>query len=707
MAPKRRKRDLMSSSHPPITHQKYPELMRELKTSSEKVDKNRRKKAQLVHHSSLNLTFKLAFRVLGRGSEGTVIVKLPQSLPPGIASVLNLSPDSYSDNVLFTARPTTTIGDITGVIAERMFPEAPVYNTALRLQGEIWRMLGVEARKNRNQIPIKYTYQLSDLPVTLQLETSPGQFSSFIVNDTIQGEMSPFESLRSACLRQSGKGDRLTVIVVILDFYSLTGERRVFHPALYSLKPRTGRPSKTKEEEAFDVMTQTSATPNTTAYLQTMMFPRTYEQVENEQSGKPLRSMFLDMTKEKVVTKGHKVSVKTFALSPNVDVPSFLDLAGDRGGSQEDLDIRFFSAKWSIFLENSIDQLPRRFSKLGAAIDMAQTKADIFRVNSNCCAYLYEDKAVIQRCDLKAVGTLHVEQRGRFKEARGILLVPSSKGKFGPDFNGFPAEKATFYGKTFCIKKFIGPSRNEDFRREINTAFFTEKLWKVFQTVVRCYRASLLERIDGISVIIPWEGVFGKEPTHNERRHRVQTQWSALIEPYIRGIEKVNSNTGEELKVDSLNKMIGVAFSHFTYDVSGGQIVVCDIQINNEYITDPIVHTTLDLQVSAGNLKAYGIRRWATGHTCNDLCDQLGLTDTSEGTIPPPNGNVTPPQHPPAHGNIAHADSEDSSDGSSSIQSSVSRHDHMGANGHEPLFGTSSDNEMGHNQVHTPPMSPN
>lgn len=69
------------------------------------------------------------------------------------------------------------------------------------------------------------------------------------------------------------------------------------------------------------------------------------------------------------------------------------------------------------------------------------------------------------------------------------------------------------------------------------------------------------------------------------------------------------------------------AFSHFTYERSLGQFLVCDLQGVNGVLTDPVMHTA-DAQrfpLSQTNLGREGIKFFFSSHKCNGVCATLAL----------------------------------------------------------------------------------
>ena len=79
---------------------------------------------------------------------------------------------------------------------------------------------------------------------------------------------------------------------------------------------------------------------------------------------------------------------------------------------------------------------------------------------------------------------------------------------------------------------------------------------------------------------------------------------------------------------------LAVAFSHFTYKVTDGYLLVCDLQ-GISYVdakgkdilllTDPAIHCGKHLRFGKTNLSSVGIERFFRKHVCNTFCEALGL----------------------------------------------------------------------------------
>jgi len=97
----------------------------------------------------------------------------------------------------------------------------------------------------------------------------------------------------------------------------------------------------------------------------------------------------------------------------------------------------------------------------------------------------------------------------------------------------------------------------------------------------------------------------------------------ATIELFIEGrYEKYTSNNG----FSSPGALLAETFSHFTWQYSGGNMQVTDLQgVNCSVLTDPQIHCAKEDAFSRGNLGKRGMDNFFLSHCCNDLCRKLRL----------------------------------------------------------------------------------
>ncbi|XP_060615673.2 transient receptor potential cation channel subfamily M member 6 [Anolis sagrei] len=122
-------------------------------------------------------------------------------------------------------------------------------------------------------------------------------------------------------------------------------------------------------------------------------------------------------------------------------------------------------------------------------------------------------------------------------------------------------------------------------------------------------------------------------------------QW-LTIEKYMTGeFRKYNNNNGDEITPSNLLEEIMLAFSHWTYEYTRGELLVLDLQGVGENLTDPSVIKPEDKQsrgmaFGPANLGENAIKNFISKHCCNSCCRKLRLPDLKRNDYTP--GRLNP-----------------------------------------------------------------
>jgi hypothetical protein len=95
-----------------------------------------------------------------------------------------------------------------------------------------------------------------------------------------------------------------------------------------------------------------------------------------------------------------------------------------------------------------------------------------------------------------------------------------------------------------------------------------------------------------------------------------------LVEPFLEGIERFNSNTGWVPVQQSHACQLAQALSHYSYHETNGQRLLCDIQGNvgrHVVLCDPMLHSR-NRAYGPGDMGAPGIATFFHSHKCSRFC---------------------------------------------------------------------------------------
>ncbi|XP_075416652.1 transient receptor potential cation channel subfamily M member 6 isoform X2 [Tenrec ecaudatus] len=122
-------------------------------------------------------------------------------------------------------------------------------------------------------------------------------------------------------------------------------------------------------------------------------------------------------------------------------------------------------------------------------------------------------------------------------------------------------------------------------------------------------------------------------------------QW-LTIEKYMTGeFRKYNNNNGDEIAPNNTLEELMLAFSHWTYEYTRGELLVLDLQGVGESLTDPSVIKPEDkrsrgMVFGPANLGEDAIRNFIAKHRCNSCCRKLKLPDLKRNDYSP--GRIKP-----------------------------------------------------------------
>ncbi|ELK05424.1 Transient receptor potential cation channel subfamily M member 7, partial [Pteropus alecto] len=116
---------------------------------------------------------------------------------------------------------------------------------------------------------------------------------------------------------------------------------------------------------------------------------------------------------------------------------------------------------------------------------------------------------------------------------------------------------------------------------------------------------------------------------------------SFAVEECMTGeFRKYNNNNGDEIIPTNTLEEIMLAFSHWTYEYTRGELLVLDLQGVGENLTDPSVikaeeKRSCDMVFGPANLGEDAIKNFRAKHHCNSCCRKLKLPDLKRNDYTP------------------------------------------------------------------------
>ncbi|XP_016065637.1 PREDICTED: transient receptor potential cation channel subfamily M member 7 isoform X2 [Miniopterus natalensis] len=148
-------------------------------------------------------------------------------------------------------------------------------------------------------------------------------------------------------------------------------------------------------------------------------------------------------------------------------------------------------------------------------------------------------------------------------------------------------------------------------------------------------------------------------------------QWFAVEECMTGEFRKYNNNNGDEIIPTNTLEEIMLAFSHWTYEYTRGELLVLDLQGVGENLTDPSVikaeeNRSCDMVFGPANLGEDAIKNFRAKHHCNSCCRKLKLPDLKRNDYTP--DKIIFPQDEPSDLTLQPGDSTKESESTNSIR---------------------------------------
>ncbi|KAG9352239.1 hypothetical protein JZ751_020652 [Albula glossodonta] len=151
-------------------------------------------------------------------------------------------------------------------------------------------------------------------------------------------------------------------------------------------------------------------------------------------------------------------------------------------------------------------------------------------------------------------------------------------------------------------------------------------------------------------VVNTWQSIYKEDTVLH-----LCLRWFAIEECITGEFRKFNNNNGDEIVPTNLLEETMLAFSHWSYEYTRGELLVLDLQGVGEILTDPSViksgeKGSYDMIFGPANLGDDAIRNFRAKHHCNSCCRKLKLPDLKRNDYTP--DKVTLPQDEPPEGSV-------------------------------------------------------
>lgn len=148
-------------------------------------------------------------------------------------------------------------------------------------------------------------------------------------------------------------------------------------------------------------------------------------------------------------------------------------------------------------------------------------------------------------------------------------------------------------------------------------------------------------------------------------------QWFAVEECMTGEFRKYNNNNGDEIIPTNTLEEIMLAFSHWTYEYTRGELLVLDLQGVGENLTDPSVikaeeKRSCDMVFGPANLGEDAIKNFRAKHHCNSCCRKLKLPDLKRNDYTP--DKIIFPQEESADLNLQSGNSTKETEATNSVR---------------------------------------